>query len=359
MRLAIKEGARALGKTAPNPAVGAVIVKNGKVLSRGFHHAAGKPHAEIEAIKGIGDRRSKMGDGKKNQGTSSAPQLLTPNSQLLAAGSTLYVTLEPCSSHGKTPPCTDAIIASGISRVVYGATDPDKRHRGRAAKILRKAGIEVTEGSLGEECAALNTHWNHRATTGLPWVIAKAGMSLDGRIDSPPNRRWITSDASRREAMHLRSTVEAILVGGGTVRTDDPSLSIRDIRVDKNHPQPWRVIWSRSGKIPKKSKLLTDAHRDRTIVLADISLQGALKELGKRGISSLLIEGGAHTLGEAFRRELVDEIRFFIAPIIQGGTVTAVSGHISPAHLTDITYTKIGSDVMVSGKMLKKQKSRR
>ena len=170
MRLAIKEASRALGLTAPNPAVGAVIVKNGRVLAKGYHHAAGLPHAEIEALKKLPPSRSK--------------------------GTTLYVTLEPCSSHGRTPPCTKAIMASGISHVVYGATDPDKRHRGRASKILKKAGISVTESILEEECAALNTHWNHRSTTGMPWVIAKAALSLDGRIDSPPHRRWITSAAS-------------------------------------------------------------------------------------------------------------------------------------------------------------------
>jgi diaminohydroxyphosphoribosylaminopyrimidine deaminase/5-amino-6-(5-phosphoribosylamino)uracil reductase len=336
MRLATKEAARALGLTAPNPAVGAVIVKNGKVLSRGLHHAAGKPHAEIEAMMKAGF----------------APNSPSPITHSLK-GSTLYVTLEPCSSHGKTPPCTEAIIRAGIDRVVYGATDPDKRHRGRATKILRKAGIKVTEGILGEECAALNRHWNHRATTGLPWVIAKAGMSLDGRIDSPTHRRWITSDASRREAMHLRASIEAVLVGGGTVRTDDPALTIRDIRLPKNHPQPWRVVWSRSGKIPNKSKLLTDAHRDRTIVLSGMSLQTAIKELGRRGISSLLIEGGGHTLGEAFKRSLVDEVRFFIAPVIQGGNVPAVSALIAPAHLEKVTYRKIGSDLMISGRVIK------
>jgi diaminohydroxyphosphoribosylaminopyrimidine deaminase/5-amino-6-(5-phosphoribosylamino)uracil reductase len=338
MRLAIKEAARAMGKTAPNPAVGAVIVKNGRLLSKGFHHSAGLPHAEIEAIR-------KLVPDFQLQPSAFSFQPLP------LSGSTLYVTLEPCSSHGKTPPCTEAIIAAGITRVVYGATDPDKRHRGRATKILRKVGIEVTEGILSEECSSLNAHWNHRNTTRLPWVIAKAGMSLDGRIDSPPHRRWITSDASRKAAMHLRASVEAILVGGSTVRTDDPSLTIRGIKLAKNNPQPWRVVWSRSGILPKKSKLLTDAHRDRTFVLTGMSLQSALKELDRRGISSVLIEGGGHTLGEAFRRELVDEVRFFIAPVIQGGNVPAVSGHISHAHLTDVTYTKIGSDVMISGKI--------
>ena len=356
MRLAIKEASRGLGLTAPNPAVGAVIVKNGRLLAKGYHRAAGLPHAEIDAIRKLEDRRWKIGDR-------SHPKLQTPNSQLPAAGSTLYVTLEPCSSYGKTPPSTGAIIATGISRVVYGTRDPDKRHLGQATKILRKAGIEVTESILVQECTALNTHWNHRNKTGLPWVVAKAGMSLDGRLDSPSHRRWITSAASRREAMSLRSSVEAILVGGGTVRADDPSLTIRGIKLAKKHPQPWRVVWSKSGKLPKKSKLLADAHRERTLVFTGMTLRKVLQELGKRGVSSVLIEGGGHTLGEAFDRNLVDEVRFFIAPVIQGGTIPAVGGgrrgsHSSATQLTDVIYKRISSDVMVSGKVLRKQKSR-
>ncbi|MCE9587174.1 MAG: bifunctional diaminohydroxyphosphoribosylaminopyrimidine deaminase/5-amino-6-(5-phosphoribosylamino)uracil reductase RibD [Verrucomicrobia bacterium] len=336
MRLAIQEATKAQGLTAPNPAVGAVIVKNGRVIAKGYHHAAGLPHAEIEAIRKL------ISDFPLQPSASS----LQPRP---LADATLYVTLEPCSSHGKTPPCTEAIIGAGISRVVYGATDPDKRHKGRAAKILSKAGIKVTEGILSRECATLNSHWNHRASTGLPWVIAKAGMSLDGRIDSPPHRRWITSAASRREAMSLRASVEAILIGAGTVRTDDPSLTIRGIKLPKGHPQPWRVVWSRTGKIPKKSKLLTDTHRARTLVFSSMTLRKVLQELGKCGISSVLIEGGGQTLGEAFRRKLVDEVRFFLAPVIQGGSVPAVSGRIFPTQLKDVTYTKIGSDVMISG----------
>ena len=330
MRLAMKQAIRALRRTAPNPAVGALIVKNSKVLAKGYHRSAGLPHAETDALR-------KLGASK-------------------AVGATLYVTLEPCSSHGKTPPCTEAIIASGISRVVYGATDPDKRHRGRASRILRKAGIVVREGVLAKECSAINAHWNHRASTGLPWVIAKAGMSLDGRIDSPlhiSERRWITSAASRKEGMRIRASVEAILVGGGTVRTDDPALTIRDIKIPEDQPHPWRVVWSKSGKIPKKSKLLTDAHRDRTLLFTNMTLRRVLQELSMRGISSVLIEGGGHTLGEAFKRKLVNEVRFFIAPVIQGGHLPAVSATIPPSHLEEVSYTKIGSDVMISGKVKK------
>ena len=133
------------------------------------------------------------------------------------------------------------------------------------------------------------------------------------------------------------------------MRTDNPSLTVRGIRLPKGHPQPWRVVWSRSGKISRDCKLLTDTHRDRTIILKGMSLRAALKQLAKRGIASVLIEGGGRTHGEAFRRHLVDEVRFFIAPIIQGGKVPAVSGHITPAHLQDVAYRKIGSDLMISG----------
>jgi len=340
MRIGLAEATKGLGRTAPNPSVGAVIVRKGKVIAKGYHRAAGLPHAEIEAIQ-----RLLPEFRLQSSAFSLQPRPL--------AGCTLYVTLEPCSSHGRTPPCTEAIIAAGITRVVYGATDPDKRHLGKGARILHKAGIKVVDGVLADQCEALNTHWNHRTASGMPWVIAKAGLSLDGRIDSPAHRRWITSVASRREAMKLRASVEAILVGGGTVRADDPSLTFRGIKLPKGHPQPWRVIWSKSGKIPKNCKLLTDAHRDRTIILKGMSLRAALKELAHRGISSVLIEGGGQTHAEAFKGKLVDEVRFFIAPVIQGGKVPVVSGSISPAKLSDVTYTKIGSDLMISGKVRK------
>jgi len=354
MRLAIEEAKKGIGKTAPNPAVGAIIVKNGKILAKGYHHAAGQPHAEIEALSKLG-----VGSSKYEIFTPHRP---SPITNLPAAGSTLFVTLEPCSSHGRTPPCTEAIIKAGISRVVYGATDPDCRHQGRAAKILEKAGVEVISGILADECTALNTHWNHRAATAMPWVIAKAGMSLDGRLDSPAHRRWITSPASRKEAMRLRSRVEAILIGGGTLRTDNPSLTIRGIKLPKSHAQPWRVIWSRSGDLPKEAQLFTDENKDRTLVFTGISLKKTLRELARLGISSVLMEGGGATLGEAFDKNLVDEICFFIAPVIQGGKVPAVGGrgvdsNDSAIKLKNVSYNKIGSDVMAVGFMEKGAKA--
>jgi diaminohydroxyphosphoribosylaminopyrimidine deaminase/5-amino-6-(5-phosphoribosylamino)uracil reductase len=206
MRAALAEARKGLGKTGPNPAVGAVISKNGKILSRGWHRGAGKPHAEIEALRNL-----------KNPA--------------LARGATFHVTLEPCSTHGRTPPCTEAIIQAGFARVVFGATDPNPKHAGRAKEILEDAGIQTLSGVLGEECTLLNRAWNKWIATGLPFVTAKAGMSLDGRIASPPDRRWITSEAARRDAMRLRAECGAVLVGAETVRTDNPQLTIRGLRV--------------------------------------------------------------------------------------------------------------------------------
>jgi len=296
MEAALEEARKGVGHTHPNPAVGAVIVKGRRVVSRGWHRAAGCPHAEVDAIKGLRNPES---------------------------GSTLYVTLEPCSTHGRTPPCTEAIIRAGISRVVYGAFDPNPRHAGRADGILLAAGICVTSGVLAAECATINEEWNKWIATGMPFVIAKAGMSLDGRISSPPGRRWITSEASRRDAMLLRASCGAILVGGETVRTDNPRLTIRGVPGAK---QPLRAAWTRSGNLPPDSRIFTDRHRARTVVFKGISLRRALMELGKMGVASVLVEGGGRTLGEAFDRELVDRVVFYLAPVLTGGPVAAVGG---------------------------------
>ena len=230
MYVAISEARKGAETTHPNPAVGAVIVVGDSIVARGWHRAAGRPHAEIEALEKARQR---------------------------ARGATLYVTLEPCSTQGRTPPCTRAIIEAGLARVVYGATDPNRKHSGRAAAFLSRAGIKVQAGVLAEPCAALNTEWNKWISTGMPYVIAKAAMTLDGRINSPPESRWITSEASRRDAMRLRSRVQAILVGGGTVRVDDPQLTVRGISPSS---QPWRVVWTRSGQLPATAKIFTDEY---------------------------------------------------------------------------------------------------
>jgi len=328
MRAALAEARKGLGKTGPNPAVGAVISKNGKILSLGWHRGAGKPHAEIEALRNLKNRS-------------------------LARGATLHVTLEPCSTHGRTPPCTGAIIQAGFARVVFGATDPNPKHAGRAKKILENVGIQTLGGILGEECSLLNRAWNKWIATGLPFVTAKAGMSLDARIASPPDRRWITSEAARRDAMRLRAECGAVLVGAETVRTDNPQLTIRGLRVKE---QPFRAVWSRSGHIPSDCHLLTDEHRDRTIVYKGKPLAAVLQDLGKRGVQHVLIEGGGKTLGEALDRRLIDRIVFYIAPVLLGGPTPALGGHGVPSNesalqLKNPTYRRIGPDLRIEGEI--------
>lgn len=325
MRAALAEAKRGVGRTHPNPTVGAVIVRNGRLIARGWHRAAGRPHAEIEAIASL-------------------------RSQGLARGATIYVTLEPCSTHGRTPPCTDALISAGFARVVYGAMDPNPKHVGRAKRLLEKAGIAVTAGVLADECSDLNRDWNTWMATGMPHVIAKAGMTLDGNIASPPGQRWITSEASRKDAMKLRQRVHAILVGGETLRADNPMLTIRGV---KTHQQPLRVVWTKSGHLPKKAHLFTDEHRDRTLVFVNKSLRHVLRELARRGVASVMIEGGSRTLGEAFDRGLVDEICFYIAPLLTGCPIPAVGGKGVVSNETALRlrapiYKKIGSDVRLT-----------
>lgn len=328
MRAALAEARKGAGRTLPNPAVGCVIVRNSRILSRGWHHAAGCPHAEIEALKAL---------------------------KTSARDATVYVTLEPCSTHGRTPPCTEALLRAGVARVVYGATDPNPKHAGRARRILTRAGVTVTNGVLAEECEALNVEWNKWIATGLPYVIAKAGMTLDGRINSPPESRWITSPTSRRDAMNLRRRVQAILVGGGTVRDDNPKLTIRD---GKAGQQPLRVVWSKTGRLPKKAHLFTDEHKDRTIVLKGMSLRAALRNLGKRGVVSILVEGGARVLGEAFDRRLVDEVCFYMAPLVTGGPTPTVGGlgvkdNESAIRLDQTEFRRVGPDVRLTGKVVR------
>jgi diaminohydroxyphosphoribosylaminopyrimidine deaminase/5-amino-6-(5-phosphoribosylamino)uracil reductase len=330
MQAALDEARKGLGKTSPNPAVGAVIVKGRRILARGHHHAAGRPHAEIEAIRALA-------------------------SPAEARGATIYVTLEPCSTQGRTPACTDALTRHGFARVVYGATDPNPAHAGRADAILQAAGIAVTTGVLADACTKLNAAWNHWIVTGRPWVIAKCGMSLDGRISSHPESRWITSPESRADAMRLRAGVDAILVGGGTVRADNPKLTIRGIPGAK---QPWRVIMSRSTtRLPAAAHLFTDRHRDRTLVFSREKLGAVLAALGKMDVTSVLIEGGGRTLGEAFDAGLVNEAVIYMAPQLLGGPVPAVAGlgvgrSEDAPRLADVGYTRIGDDVRTRGRVV-------
>lgn len=327
MRAALREAAKGVGKTSPNPAVGAVIVREGRIVARGFHRRAGEPHAEIEALRALRD------------GT--------------ASGATLCVTLEPCSTRGRTPPCTEAIVAAGFARVVIGALDPNPAHAGRAVGILKRAGIEVVAGVMESECTAMNRAFNKWIVTRMPLVIAKAALSLDGRITRRVEEgRWITSPSSRADAQKLRAGVDAILVGAQTIRDDDPRLTVRDFSVEK---QPWRVVLSR-GDLPKSARVLTDEHRERTIVYRGKTLREALRDLGAREVTSVLIEGGTRVLGEAFDERLVDEVQFYIAPLLLGGPKVAVGGRgagstADSVRLSNPRYEQVGQDVRLCGEL--------
>jgi diaminohydroxyphosphoribosylaminopyrimidine deaminase/5-amino-6-(5-phosphoribosylamino)uracil reductase len=325
MRAALREAERGLGHTSPNPAVGAVIVRGGKIVARGFHRKAGQPHAEIEALRALKE-----------------PEL--------ARGATLYVTLEPCSTHGRTPPCVEAILRAGFARVVIGAIDPNPAHAGRGVGLLRAGKVKVTTGVLEAECRALNVAFNKWIVTGMPWVIAKAGMSLDGRLTRPPGEgQWITNPASRADAQQLRARVDAILIGAGTLRADNPRLTVRGVPGAR---QPWRVVVTRGGALPADAHLFKDAHRNRTIVYHRQPLRAVLRDLGKRGVTGVLIEGGTRVLGEAFDRRLVDEVQFYVAPVLLGGPAVVVGGRgvgatIEAPQLVDPTYAQVGDDLKI------------
>ncbi len=330
MRLALAEARKGIGKTSPNPAVGAVIVRDEQLLGKGWHRKAGRPHAEIEAIRSLPD-------------------------VTLAHQATIYVTLEPCSTHGRTPPCVEAILRAGFSRVVVGTADPNPAHAGRGLELLQAAGVEVSSGVLEEECRDLNEAFNHWIVTRRPLVIAKCAMSLDGRITRPPGEsQWLTSAAARQRVQKIRRAVDAIIVGAETVRRDNPKLTIRSQSGVPSKRQPWRVIISRSGQIPSDCALLTDDWHHRTLVFDNLT--AALDELGKRGATSAMIEGGGELLGHAFDANLVNRVEFFYAPILVGGDKSAVAGNGVSANanairLESVEFEKIGPDLLCRGRI--------
>ena len=326
MRAALSEARRSLGQTSPNPAVGAVLVVGGRIVARGHHRRAGAAHAEVECLRQYGKRIPK--------------------------NATMYVTLEPCSTSGKTGPCTTALIEAGLRKTVVGALDPNPRHSGRGIKLLTKAGLQVRTGILAAECSELNEAFNKWIQTGRPFVIAKCGMSLDGRLTAPPSEgRWLTSPASRRHAHRLRAQVDAILVGAETIRTDDPQLTVRGVQGAR---QPWRVVLSRSGSLPANARILKDRFANRTLVFREIGFDSLLRELGAKEITSVLIEGGGGVLGQALDQRLVDKVQVYAAPILTGGPIVAFGGAGAGStreapHLDRVRYEKIGEDICITG----------
>jgi diaminohydroxyphosphoribosylaminopyrimidine deaminase / 5-amino-6-(5-phosphoribosylamino)uracil reductase len=326
MRVALNEAKKALGQTSPNPAVGAVLVVDNQIVSKGHHREAGRAHAEIECLREFG-----------------AP---------VPARAALYVTLEPCSTTGRTAPCTDAIIRAGLKSVVIGATDLNPRHRGRGMVELRNAGVRVRNGILAEECTRLNEAFNKWIVTGQPFVIAKCGMSLDGRLTRPPDEsRWITGRDARRDVHHLRAYVDAVLVGAETVRADNPRLTVRGVRQRR---QPWRIVLTRSGHLPRQARVFSDKFAARSLIYKQKPLESVLKDLGKRGITSVLIEGGGEVLGEALDKRLIDKVQIYVGPILTGGPILAFPGQgaaktADALRLRDIEYQQIGQTISLRG----------
>lgn len=329
MMLALSLARRAWGRTSPNPMVGAVIVKNENIIGRGYHKCAGDYHAEINAISEAGDS---------------------------CAGATLYVTLEPCSTIGRTSPCTETIIASGISEVVIGCIDSNPSHSGNGVRILGEAGISVRTGVEQERCYELNEAFFHWIITGRPFVLLKIAMTLDGKIATVAGEsQWITGPAARRRVQRLRQWADAIMIGGNTARKDHPSLTVSGIPGWK---QPRRIVASYKMTETELMDLLPPGNKPELIKASGKEQWlSELKRLGDESITALLVEGGGELAASLLNAGVVNKVEFHIAPKILGGrtSVPAVGG-INPDFLgkaLELSSLKCrnlqGGDIIISG----------
>jgi diaminohydroxyphosphoribosylaminopyrimidine deaminase/5-amino-6-(5-phosphoribosylamino)uracil reductase len=364
MRLALRLAQKAYGATSPNPMVGAVLVKSGKIIGRGWHRRAGMPHAEIEALLDA-ERRGH------------APQ-----------GATLYVTLEPCCTHGRTPPCTEAIKSAGIKRVIGGATDPNPVHAGKGFEILKRAGIKVIPGILAAECSRLNAAFNHWIVTRRPFVTVKAAMTLDGKIATTSGEsKWITGEQARAYGMRLRQGSDAILVGVNTILADDPSLTWRSAQRAKSkapNTRLRRIVLDSQARTPLTARVVSDEHATLTTIVVTrratktrvaalrkrvsvliapdkksrIDLRWLLKKLGAENVTSLLVEGGGEVNASFLFEGCAQRVAFFYAPKILGGRAArkgvAGAGAISlneALQLQEVEWHKLGADLLLTAKV--------
>lgn len=352
MTRAIGLARKGKGRTSPNPAVGAVIVKGGKIIGEGWHKKAGYPHAEVAAL----------------QSCKTSPR-----------GATLYVTLEPCNHMGKTPPCVPAIVKAGIKRVVIGAKDPSPKQGVKGGPALKRAGVVVEMSALAVECGRLIEDFVKHSTTGLPFVTLKTAMTLDGKIATHTgDSRWISSETSRRVVHALRNECDAVMVGSDTVILDDPSLTVRH---GKSRRNPLRIIVDGTLRIRMNSAIVTTASQIPTIIVttskapietvdaltnagvdvitatqrgSHIVLRWLLEELGRRGVMSVLLEGGGRLAAAMLEERLIDRVMFFIAPKIIGGSKCVLPSHgvakmADALSLADPVITIVGPDILVDG----------
>ena len=400
MQLTLRLARRGLGATSPNPMVGVVLVKGGKIIGRGWHRRAGEPHAEIEALR----------DAQKHRHN--------------PKGATLYVTLEPCSTHGRTPPCTEAVIAAGIKRVVIGATDPNPKHAGKGFTILQRAGIKVVSfdgdspsprpsppvgervaedrvrgrsptNKISHACVQLNEAFNHWIVRRTPFVTVKAAMTLDGKIATASGEsKWITGEQARAHGMELRRNSDAILVGINTILADDPSLTVRPAQSPKSKVQSLkpirRIVLDSLARTPLDAKVVSDesaalttivvsksAPKKRVNALAKrvhviiaptdnskfkiqnskLDLSWLLKKLGAENITSLLVEGGGEVNASFLLGGFAQRVAFFYAPKILGGRDSrkGVAGDGAKSlseviQLREVAWRKLGEDLLLTAR---------
>lgn len=357
MQDALELAAQARGRTSPNPMVGAILVKDDKIVGKGYHKKAGTPHAEIHAIRDAGE---------------------------LAKEATLYVTLEPCCHWGRTPPCTQAIIDAEVDSVVIAMLDPNPRVSGKGVEEMKENGIDVHVGLLESEAKKLNEAYMKHVQTGIPFVILKTAMSLDGKIATKSyDSKWISNEESRRKVHEIRDSVDAICVGIGTVLKDNPRLTTR--LPDREGKDAARVVLDSKARIPLDAKILHLNSPASTIIattekasekkVKQLKSVGAeiivtpsyenhvdfsvlMKELGKRGVLSVLVEGGGEVNASALKSGIVDKLMFFIAPKLVGGRtapgpiggegVDEIRDAITPCNLE---ISKIGDDFLIEGKL--------
>jgi diaminohydroxyphosphoribosylaminopyrimidine deaminase / 5-amino-6-(5-phosphoribosylamino)uracil reductase len=332
MALAIALAKRAEGMTSPNPMVGAVIVKNGRIVGRGYHKRAGLAHAEIDALRQAGAK---------------------------AKGATLYVTLEPCDHFGRTPPCTDAVIKSGIRRVVVAMIDPNPVNNGRGIRKLNRHGIKTKVGLFANDAMEMNRPYIKFITRNIPFVTVKVAQSLDGKIATRMgDSKWISGDDSRRYVHKLRKMADAVMVGANTVRRDDPLLLSKPVR----GKQPVRVIVGDRSSFPPGAKIFSGPYKTYVIVVrpgprsgGKVDLKKMLKALAKQGITNILVEGGGELIAGLIEDDLVDRFLVFIAPKIIGGrdAKTAVEGNgiekIKDAiHLKKMSVKRFKDDILIT-----------
>ena len=347
MRRALRLAGRAAGRTSPNPLVGAVVVQDDRVVGEGYHHAAGEPHAEVNALRRAG---------------------------AAGRGATLYTNLEPCAHTGRTPPCVDAVKQAGIARVVAAMKDPDPRTNGRGFRALRDAGIAIEEGLLREEAMRLNEGFISRVTRGRPFVLLKLATTLDGRV-AVPGRRYLSGKRALREVHRLRDRSDAVIVGIGTILADDPALTVREVK----GRDPLRVILDTEARTPPQAKIVRAADPQRTVIFvardaevrrtnrlrdagvllatlprADggLDLGAALRWLGEHGVNTVLSEGGPRIAGSLVRGGFADRLLLLVSPLAGGDGPPALAGVGSPNALRDLRVRKLGDDIALEGSIV-------